>query len=118
MKDYDENKESSYLTHCGVNNFCGSAMPQELPVNDFKLVEDISELNEIFMNSYNEESHEGYFLKVDIQYLENLHNFHNDLLFLPEIMKVEKVEKVIANLHDKIECVIHIKIQNKPKIMD
>ena len=33
---------------------------------------------------------------------------HNDLPFLPERMKIEKVEKLVANLHDKAEYVIHI----------
>ena len=51
--------------------------------------------------SYNEESDEGYFGGVDIQYLEKLHELHNDLTFLPESMKIEKVEKLVANLHDK-----------------
>ena len=40
-------------------------------------------------------------------YLEKLHELHNDLLFLPERMKTEKVEKLVANLHDKTEYVIH-----------
>ena len=84
-------------------------MSQELPVNDFKWVEVISELDESFINSYNEESHEGYFFEVDIHHQENLYKFHNDLPFLPERMNVEKVEKAIANLHDKTEYVIHIK---------
>ena len=34
---------------------------------------------------------------------------HNDLTFLPERIKIEKVKKVVANLHDKTECVIHIR---------
>ena len=57
----------------------------------------------------NEESDEGYFLKVDVQYAEKLHELHNDLLFLPERMKIEKFEKLVANLHDKTEYVIHIR---------
>ena len=39
--------------------------------------------------------------------LKKLHKRHNDLLFLPERMKFEKVEKLITNLHDKFEYVIH-----------
>ena len=80
-------------------------MSQKLAVNDFKWVEDISEFDEIFIKSYNEESDEGYFLEVDFQYLENLHN----LPFLPERMKMEKFEKLVANLHDKAEYVNHIR---------
>ena len=40
------------------------------------------------MKEYNEESDEGYFLEDDVQYLENLHELHNDLPFLQEIMKI------------------------------
>ena len=71
-----------------------------MPVNDFKRVEDTSEFNEDFIKSYNAESDEGYFLKVDVKYPENLHNLHNDLPLLPERMKIEKVEKLLGNLHD------------------
>ena len=49
------------------------------------------------------------FLEVDVKYLEKLHDFHYDLLFLQERTKIEKVEKLVANLHDKTECVKHIK---------
>ena len=33
----------------------------------------------------------------------------NDLPFLPESVKLEKVKKLVANLHDKTEYVIHIR---------
>ena len=75
-------------------------MSQKLSVNDFKWVEDTSEFNEDFIKSYNAESDEGYFLKVDVKYPKNLHNLHNDLPLLPERMKIEKVEKLLGNLHD------------------
>ena len=58
-----------------------------------------------FHKKYNEESDEGYFLEVDVQYLEKLHEIHNDLPFLPERMKIEKAEELVANLHDKTEYV-------------
>ena len=37
-----------------------------------------------------------------------LHEIHNDLPFLPERMKIEKVEKLVANLLEKTEYVVHI----------
>ena len=82
-KDYDKNQESSYLKHWNVNNLYCWTMPQRLRANNFKWVEDISEFNEDFIKSYNDENDEGYFLEVDSQYPKNLHNFHNDLNFLP-----------------------------------
>ena len=39
MKDYDKNKESSYLNYWDVNNLYGWAMSQKLPVNNFVWIE-------------------------------------------------------------------------------
>ena len=52
MKDYDKNKESSYLKYWGVNNFDGQAMPQKLSVNKFEWIEDTSQFNEDFIKNY------------------------------------------------------------------
>ena len=49
------------------------------------------------------------FLKLMFNILKKLHELHNDLPFLPERMKIEKVEKLVTNLHDKAEYVIHIR---------
>ena len=84
-------------------------MSQKLPVNYFEWIEDTSTFNEDFIKKYNEESDEGYFLEVDDQYPEKLHKRHNDLQFLPERMKIVKVEKLVTNLHNKTDYVIHIK---------
>ena len=81
---------------------------QKLPVNNFEWIEDTSSFNEDFMKSYNEESDEGYFIKIHIQYPEKLLQLH-DLPFLPERMKLENVEKLVTNLHDKTVYVIHIR---------
>ena len=101
MKGYDKNKESSYIQYWDVNNLYGWAMSQKLPVNNFEWIKDSSQFNEDFIKNYNEES--------DVQYLEKLHELHNDLPFLPERMKIEKVEKLAANLHDKTEYAKHIR---------
>ena len=60
------------------------------------------------IKNYNQESDEEYFLEVDIQYLEKLHELRNELPFLPGKMNIGQVEKLIANSHDKTEYVIHI----------
>ena len=72
-------------------------------------LKDTSQFNEGFIKNYNEESDEGYFLEVDVQCPEKLHDLHNDLPFLPKRMKIEKVEKLVTNLQDKTEYVIHIR---------
>ena len=67
-------------------------MSQKLPVNDFDWIEDTSQFNEDFLKCYNEESDEGYCLEADVQYPEKLHKLHNDLPFLAERIKIEKIE--------------------------
>ena len=42
MKDYDKNKESSYIQYWDVNNLYGSAMSQKLPENNFDWIKDTS----------------------------------------------------------------------------
>ena len=66
-------------------------MSQKLPVNKFERIKDISKFNEDFIKNCNEESNERYFLEVDVQYIEKLHELHNDLQFLSERIKIEKV---------------------------
>ena len=109
MKDYYKNKESSYLKYWDVNNLYGWAMSQKLPINKFKWIEDTSHFNEDFIKNYNGKANERYILEVEVQYPEKLHELHNDMLFLPERMKIKKVEKHFTNLYDKTEHVIHIR---------
>ena len=88
-------------------------MLQKLSVINFEWIKDTSQFIEDFIKNYNEESYKGYFSEVDVQYLERLHELHNDLPFLPERIKIEKVEKLKPNLHDKTEYVIHIRNLNQ-----
>ena len=68
-------------------------------IDGFKLVENKFWFNKDFREKYKKDSDEGYVLELDVQYLKNLQNIHNDLPFSTKIMKIEKVEKLVANLH-------------------
>ena len=48
MKDYNENKESSYLKYQDINHFHGWEMSQKFPVNFFKWIGDISKFEKRF----------------------------------------------------------------------
>ena len=113
MKDYDKNKESSYLKNQDINNLYDQTVSQALPVNGFKWVEDLQEFNEDFIKSYNEKSNEGYFHELDIQYPENLHKPHNDLPFLLEIKKFVKVKKLKSSIKSSIKSRISFEKNNK-----
>ena len=78
-------------------------MSQKLPINEFKWVkqEELPKFNEDFIKSYDENGNIGYFFEVDIVYRKELFDLHKDLPFLPEIKKVNKVEKLICDIEDK-----------------
>ena len=48
MKDYNKNKESSYIQYFDVNNLYGWAISQKLPVKNFEWIKDTSKFNEDF----------------------------------------------------------------------
>ena len=102
-----KNKDLSYIQYWDLNNLYGLAKSQKLPVNNFKWIKDTSQFNEDFIKDYNEESDNGYCLEVDVQYIEKLLELYNDLPFLPERMKIEKLRKFVANLRCKTEYVTH-----------
>ena len=107
MKDFNKIKGLSCLQYFDVNNLFGLAMVQKLPVNSFEWIEDTSQFNEDFIKNYKEESDNGYFLEVDVQYLGKLQSLNNDWSFLPERMRFVKFKKLVANLHDETEYVIY-----------
>ena len=82
-------------------------MSEPLPVNGFDWMEDLSKIDENFTKNYDEDSDKGYILEVDVKYSKHLHDLHNDLLFLPEGMKIDKCSKRVCNLYDK--NVFHIR---------
>ena len=69
----------------------------------------VSNFDEDFIKNYDEDCNKGYILEVDIEYPKDLHNLHTDLLFLSERMKIKKCNKLVCNLCDKKEYVVHIK---------
>ena len=51
IKDYDKNKESSYLQYWDVNTLYGWVMSQ-----NFEWIKDTTQLKENFIKNYNQES--------------------------------------------------------------
>ena len=55
---------------------------------------------ELTISSF-ENSDIRYILEADVEYPKRLQNFHNDLPFLPERMKIKNCNKLVCNLYDK-----------------
>ena len=108
MKNYDKNEESSYIQYLDANNLCGWAMSQKLPVNGFKWINDVTEIDEKYIKNYDQDSDKGYILEVDVKYPKKLHDLHSDLPFLPRRMKIDKCKKLVCNLCNKKKYIVHI----------
>ena len=67
----------------------------------------ISKFNEDFIKNYDEDSEKGYIFEVDVEYPKNLHDLHSHLPFLSERMKINKCNKLVCNLYDKNNFVVH-----------
>ena len=109
MKNYDKNKESSYIQYLDANNLYGWAMSQKLPVNGFNGFKNTSKIDEEFIKNYDEDSDKGYILEVGIKYPRKLHDLHSDLPFLPKRMEIDKCKKLVCNLRNKKKYVVHIR---------
>ena len=75
-------------------------MSQKRLVNNFEWKENTSQFNADFIKNYYEEN-----VECPEEFLE----LHNDLLFLPEIMKIKKIEKLVTILQNKTGYAVHIR---------
>ena len=96
-----------FLKYKGWRGKSNGPLQKKLPLKKSSLirVKDICEFDKSLIKSYNEESDEGYFLEVDVQYSEILHILPNVVPFSPGRMKIEKIGKkkkksYMINLHD------------------
>ena len=104
MKNYDEKKESSYIQYLDANNLYGWAISQKLPVSGFKWEKNMLKFTKEFIKNYDED-----ILEVDVKYPKKLHDLHSDLPFSPERMKIDKCKKLVCNLYNKKQYVVHIR---------
>ena len=109
VKNYNKSIESSCLIYLNANNLYGQAMFQKLRADGFKWKKNVSKFDEGFIKNYDEDSNKGYIFEVDVKYPKNLHNLHRDLPYLSKRMKIKKCNKLVCNLYDNKEYVVHIR---------
>ena len=87
----------------GVNNLCGWSMTQAMPTRKFTWLDD----EEISSMMDEPSTIQSCTLKVDLEYPENLHDAHSDYPFAPELIELDRVKKLVPNLNDKKNYVVH-----------
>ena len=105
-KKLNPEENTSFLQYLDANNLYGWAMNQPLPTGGFKWVNDVTpdEIGKLVKLE-----NKDYLLEADVKYPKELHDSHNDLPFMCEKMKINKVEKLVPNLYDKEKYVIHLR---------
>ena len=86
--DYDRTKPEKFITYLDMNNLYGKAMSEHLPYGDFKWLEVNNETINKVLNKSDDSLH-GYFLEVDLEVPEELHDYHKDYPMAPEKIKIE-----------------------------
>ena len=124
MNDYDPKKPSKFVTYRDMNNLYGWAMSEYLPNGEFKWLKNVDGFD---VMSISGKRSTGYFLEVDLEYPNELHELHNDYPLAPEKLavssdmlskyckkiadkyeiKVGDVKKLIPNLGNKTNYVLH-----------
>ena len=119
VKEYDKNKESTFIMYWDVINLYGRAITQCLLYDEFEWVDD-SEISEIDFDLLSSNRDVGCVLEVDLRYPSYLHELHDyplapEKLSVSENMlsdyclgiakeygiKIGKANKLIPNLKDK-----------------
>ena len=124
LNDYDPKKPSTFISCLDMNNLYGWAMSEYLPYSSFEWLKNIDKFD---VMSINDKSPIGYFLEVDLEYPDELHELHNDFPLAPEKVtvssdmllkyckkiadkyeiKVGDIKKLIPNLGNKTNYVVH-----------
>ena len=81
MKDYDKNKESSYIQYWDINNLYEREMLQKLLLNNFERIKDTSQFNKVFIKNYDEKAMKDIFSKLVFNILKNYMTFTMICLF-------------------------------------
>ena len=110
MKDFNESELSKFLMYFDANNLYGGAMSEKLPVHNFKWMSN-KEIEKLFNNQIVQVwKKTPCILEVDLEYPEELHDLHNDYPLCPERVECDNgVKKLIPNLRDKNNYVVHYK---------
>ena len=97
--EFDPSEKSKFISYLDANNLYGWTMSKQLVTSGFKWMTD---------NELDDWKHLSCcFLEVDLEYPEDLHDLHNDYPLAPERIKIKNVEKLIPNLNNKTNYVVH-----------
>ena len=69
----------------------------------------VPKFDEGFTKNYEVDSNKGYIFEVDVEHPKDLHNLHSDLSFLSKRMKTENFYKLVCNIYNLENYVVHVR---------
>ena len=96
--EFDPAKESKFISYLDANNVRAERLSKQLPTSGFKWMT-VDELDDW--------KHLSCILEIDLEYPKHLHTLYNDYSLASERAKIGNVEKVIPNLNNKTNYVMH-----------
>ena len=102
--NFDKNKDTeSYLVSSDANSLYPTAMSMKLPCREFKYINDISIFTTEYILNLDKNGDYFYVFVVDINYLLELYDEHEEFLLLcdQEIPPKDNVKKIMSTLYNK-----------------
>ena len=96
--EFDPAEESKFISYLDANNLYGWVMSKQLPTSGFKWMTD---------NELDDWKHLSCFLEVDLEYPEQWFDLHHDYPFASERINIGNEAKLIPNLNNKTNYVVH-----------
>ena len=87
--NYDKTKPEKWIVYVDMNSLYGKAMSQYLPYGGCKWVTVNNKVINRILNRSADSSYR-YFLEVDLDYPEELHDFHKEFRMAPEKIKAKE----------------------------
>lgn len=105
MDCFDKTKPTEQLIYLDANNLYGWAMMQCLPLSDFEWFPN----TDLDVSKIPDDNSEGYFLEVDLEYPESIHDNHSDYPMCAEHKNPpgSTQPKLLLTLDKKIKYVLH-----------
>ena len=96
--EFDPTKDFKFISYLAANYLYGWTMSKQRPTSGFESMTD---------DDLDDWKHLSCFLEVDFEYPEDLHDLHNDYSLPPDCVKIRNIEKLIANLNNQTNYVVH-----------
>ena len=112
MNNYDPKKQSTFASYVDMNNLYGWTMSKYLPYEGYKCLKNVDEFD---VMSVTEKSLIGFFLEVDLEYPDELHELHDDFPLASEKFAVSN--DMLSNYCKKIADKYEIKVGDVKKLI-